>query len=760
MTFINRNSELTLFRNDYENNTRINKSQVYIIEAGHGIGKSEFIREASRYFSHHPVEIFQSDENDELSTFKDLVIELDKCFSAYDYDDFKTFYRRKAFNSKAIQLILKITAIFGQALAKFKDLDVNLDTLIDDPDDYEEFILNAQTENLYEYAAYVFSIGGIPIVFHQASRIDLSSLNLLSKLITTYENNVFIFESNGDECSQRIKHSLHNNHNTFLAKYRLSKLSDEHIQKYIQELLRELRFQAERVDSQILKKVIEKGDLSEIASILNDYNDRVKKDTSAKIRNVKEIIVSLPEPKIALLILANYTEGKLNLSELEIIINELNIPFDGSYVDDLVSKNLIESGNGHITVMPFADQIISSDEFMISLKYAVASALIRNLNASLVKCFNAKYVDILVAYYLNTSDYHQLKTMLPIIGRRLKCFNTQAERIDYFQRFVLVLQKLYDADPDSVIEYAKTAYEANLYLEALSFIKLAEDREDTIYLKALILNRSEYFQQSREYIEINLNKTTSPSISFQLKMVLMMDLIQLGERKHACEIFEGLKTCVDEPLYPFLIRLSNVFCKNYNDRLKVVQSISEAFYQSEDNEFCGLHAVYLAYLYALTGHFEQAENSLTEARRFWGNNLIYNHMILHNEATIKFMKNDIDEEIPALLHSAQITAYDEYDRFAINNNLLCYYILCDKISSLECQRIVMELEDMLGKTGFKRFVDKIHYNLCFYYKKMYNTAKYEYYMAELAKNGKEPYGEYHEKLMYETSWKLPITFNA
>lgn len=46
---------------------------------------------------------------------------------------------------------------------------------------------------------------------------------------------------------------------------------------------------------------------------------------------------------------------------------------------------------------------------------------------------------------------------------------------------------------------------------------------------------------------------------------------------------------------------------------------------------------------------------------------------------IKFHSQKINEDIPALLYNAKITAYDEYDQFAINNNLLVYYILSDRI---------------------------------------------------------------------------------
>lgn len=758
MTFINRVTELKSFRNDYENNKKNKISQVYIIEADHGVGKSGFIRESSKYFSYYPLDIIQSDNNDELSTFKSLVIELDKNSEEYGYDSFKTFYCQKTLNAKAIHLLLKITAIFGQALAKLKNFDVGFETLVDAPVRYENFILNAQIENLFEYAEYIFSTVDIHIIFHHASNIDLSSLNLLGKLITVSENNVFIFESDNDKSSTKIEQCLQNNHTTFLKKYQLNRLSDDHINKYIQQLLLELKLQADKFDSSILKESVEKGDLAEIASILKDYNDRLKKDTSAKLRSIKEILASLSDTQSILLILASYTNGKLSLSELKDVIYELNSPIVELDFDFLVGKNLIENNNGYISLMPFVFQALNANEFMPTLKYAATSALIKNLNTRLSKCFNSRYVDILVGYYIDSKKFLQLKSMLPLIDHRLKCFNTQAERIDYFGRFKIVLQELHDNDTDYAIKFAKIAYDVNLYSEAWDFINIVDDTDDnTIFVKALILNRCEDFEQSRKYIESNLTRVNKySSIGFKLYLVLMMDLIQLNERESAYSIFEELKQFAQEPLYPYLIRVSNVFYQDFNERLAVVLSITEALYQSNDDEFRGLHAVYLAYLYALTQRPEQAESSLAEARDYFGNHLIYNHMILHNEATIRFFNHEIDEEIPTLLGIAKITAYDEYDLFAINNNLLCYYILKDKISTLECQKVVLELEEMLQHTSFKRFISKIYYNLYYYYRKMYNFTKSEYFKSKLTAENIKCDGDYNYKLMYETSWKLPI----
>ena len=758
MFFINRENERMSFKINYEENIQNNVSQVYIIEANHGVGKSEFIREVSKYFSNYPLEISQSNENEELSVFKRMVLELDKTSFEYNYDDFKTFYSKKINSTKAIQLLLKITAIFGQAWAKSKNFDVELTPLIDDSIQSEKFILNAQTENLFEYSKYVFTTVHMHVIFHHALIIDSGSLDLLSKLITLSKGNVFIFESDTVESSLRIEQYLQNSHNIFCKKYVLDKLSNIHIQKYIQRSLSDLKLGTDHIDSSIFKESIEKGDLTEISSILKDFNDRLKKDNSTKIRSTKEILQSLSSKQSALLILINYSNGKLNLSELKDIINELNDSFIMSDVDLLLEKKLVEKNNDYISLLPFVYEILSIKEYMPSLKYAVASALIKNLNTKLLQNYNNRYVDVLVDYYLRNNQFFQLKSLLPQISQRLKNFNTQAERIDYFKKFVRSRQSLYKNDKNFAILFAKIAYDSNLYFEAMDFIDLVSDvDDDTIFVKSLILNRCENFIQSKEYIKSKLNKLDKQSsIYFKLSLVLMMNLIQLNERDKAEIIFNELKSYTQEPLYLYLIRLSNVFHVDYKKRLEIIESITNDFYKTQNNEFSGLHAIYLAYLYALTKQPERAEKSLSEARDFFGNNLIYNHMILHNEATIKFHNHEINEDISVLLNNAKITAYDAYDQFAINNNLLVYYILSDNISSLECQNIALQLEEMLNQTDFKRFVDKIYYNLYFYYVKMYNYEKSEYYKTKLLQENVKYEDTYKYKLMYETSWKLPI----
>lgn len=757
MLFINRENERETFKKTYEQNTQKNINQVYIIEAEHGVGKTEFIKEVSKYFANCPLEIFQSDI-EELSLFKTMVLELDKASVNYGYDDFRTFYDKKTLTDKAIGLLLRITAIFGQAWAKNKNYEMDFTSLIVASAQNEKFILNAQIENLFEYAKYVFNSVHLHIIFYKNLVIDSGSINLLSKLISISEGNVFLFESDCCERSLRIEQYLKNNRNILCEKYKLDKLSDRHLQTYIQQRLSELKLEANRIDSNILMESVEKGDLAEISSVLKDYNERIKNNDSTKIRSIKEIICDLPERQKAILILIYYANGKLNFIELQDIINELDIGFCTSDLDALINKNLIEKKEDRLFLQFFSYNVLNEAGDVSPLKYAVSSALVKNINVKLKQSYNARYIDLLVEYYVNNQQFLQLKSLLPQICQRIKKFYTQEERIDYFKPFYINRQAFYEKDENLVIAFAKIAYDTNLYSEALGLIKLIDDKDsEIIFAKALILNRCEEFISSKEYINSKLTAFEwNSSTYFKLSLILMMDLIQLNERDNAIKIFKELKSYREELLYPYLIRLSNVFYENFEERLLVVESITEDIYKTSDPEFSGLHAIYLSYLYALTWQPQKAEQLLVDARHFFGDNLMYNHMILHNEANIKFHNNEINEDIPVLLNNAKITAYDEYDKFAINNNLLIYYILSDNISSLECQNIVIELETMLKNTKYKRFIDKINYNMYHYYKKMYNYEKSEYYKARLVQANIKCNDIYKYKLMYETSWKLPI----
>lgn len=766
MEFINRKNELQDLRNEYKQHLKTGASHVYIIRANSGIGKSEFIKEITKDFSKIPIEILHLDDTEEFSTFRRFVIELDKLSQSYKYLDFKTFYKRKINSSKAMQLLLKTSSLFGQAFIGMASKEngvetitseINLPSLVPEHKKYETFILKAQTENLFEYAKYVLAHENLYFNFPNASKIEQESLDVLNKLIINSEGSVFIFECE----DKKVENSFKNNHNIILKTYQLEKLSDEHIKLYINLLSDQLELQTEQVNFTFLQDSIKKGDLSEISIILRDFSDRLKEDKTSQLHSIYQIIENISQTQLVFLILTLYTKRKLSLTELKKIMLETDKTFSQEDVDFLIEKNLLEQVENFIFLPNSVSEIISQEGYFRKEKAFAGSSLIRFLNLKINQTDNFEYLDILIDYYIDSKYLLQIKAILPQIRERLLNFDSQQGRIEYFEKFFLNRQKFIEKDGAFALSLTKIAYDANLYHEALEFISLStEITEEVIFAKSLILNRCELFVESIEFIQQNITSFNSQSsLFFKLSLVKIMNLIQLDSRDEAKKIFESIKLQVDNELFPFLIRISNVFESSFSERLRKVEEISDRVYSLGDTEFSGLNAIYLSYLYAVNGKIINAEEHLDKARDFFGDKLIYNHMILHNEATIKFHNNDIDESIPELLNNAKLTAYDQYDLLAIYNNLLVYYILSDQIADINCQMLVLELEELLNEVGFKRFVDKIYYNLYHYHYRMYNIDKADVYNNKLVHTQVTNFTDYKMRLFYETSWKLPLNLD-
>ena len=761
MEFINRKTELQELKNEYKKYLETGKSQVYIIRADSGVGKSEFIKEITKDFSKMPIEIIHLEDVENFSTFRRFVIELDKLSNINKYLDFKAFYTRKINGSKALQLLLKISSFFGQAfigtLSKDNGIEavvseINLPSLVAEHKEYETFILNAQTENLFEYAKYVLTHKKLYFIFPNASKIDRASLDLFNKLIIESNGSLFILEC----ADEKVENCFKNSHNILLKTYQLEKLSDEHIKLYIKLLAEQLDLQVEQINFSILQDSIKKGDLSEISIILKDFSERLKEDKTSKLYNIQQIIDSISQSQLIFLLLSLYTNGKLQVADLNEIISSSDSTFSQKDIDLLIEKNLLEIVENFIFLPNSVSEILKQVDNFSTEKIVAGSLLVRNLNLKLSQTNKFDYLDSLVDYHIDSSQFLQIKPLLSKIQERLLNFDSQQNRREYFEKFFLNRHEFIEIDKTFALSFAKIAYDANLYHESLEFINNSiEITEETIFTKALILNRCEKFEESIGYIKQNIvGCSKRSSLFFKLSLVHIMNLVQLEYRDEAKEIFDIIKLQEDNPLFPFLVRISNVFEHNFSERLKIVESVSEAIYNMNNLEFSGLHAIYLSYLYTANKKFKLAEDSLNKAREFFGEKLIYNHMILHNEATIKFYNNDIDDSILELLNGARLTAYDQYDRLAIYNNLLVYYILTDQVTSIDCQMIIFELEELLKETSFKRFVDKINYNLYHYYRKMFNYAKSEEYKCRLSEQFNMSF--YEMKLMYETSWKLPF----
>lgn len=572
MEFINRRDELDKIQNEYKQHLKTGKSQVYIIRANSGIGKSEFIKETIKHFSQTPIEILHLDDTENSSTFRRFVIELDKVSQFYGYLDFKAFYTKKINSSKALQLLLKMSSFFGQAfigmVSKENGLEsiiseVNLPSLIPDPREYETFILKAQTENLFEYAKYVLDHENLYFNFPNASVIDQESLDLLNKLSEKSEGSLFIFEC----ADKKVENSFKNSRNIILRTYQLEKLSDEHIKLYINILSNQLALQAEQINFTTLQDSIRKGDLSEISLILKDFSERLKENKASKLQSIYQIIENISQTQLVFLLFVFYTKRKLSLTDLREIMLETDKTFSQEDIDFLLEKGLLDQVENFVFLSNSVSEVIRQETYFKKEKTFVGSILIRFLNLKLSQTNEFVYLDTLVDYYICSKFFLQIKLILPKIQERLLNFDSQQGRKEYFEIFYLNRQRFIEKDSSFALSLAKIAYDANLYYEALEFINLStEVTADIVFAKSLILNRCELFPESIKYIQENImNLSEQSSQFFKLSLIKLMNLIQLERRDEAKTIFENIKLQVDNPYYPYLIRISNVFELSFSE---------------------------------------------------------------------------------------------------------------------------------------------------------------------------------------------------
>lgn len=307
------------------------------------------------------------------------------------------------------------------------------------------------------------------------------------------------------------------------------------------------------------------------------------------------------QTQLVFLLFVFYTKRKLSLTDLREIMLETDKTFSQEDIDFLLEKGLLDQVENFVFLSNSVSEVIRQETYFKKERTFVGSILIRFLNLKLSQTNEFIYLDTLVDYYICSKFFLQIKLILPKIQERLLNFDSQQGRKEYFEIFYLNRQRFIEKDSSFALSLAKIAYDANLYYEALEFINLStEVTADIVFAKSLILNRCELFPESIKYIQENImNLSEQSSQFFKLSLIKLMNLIQLERRDEAKTIFENIKLQVDNPYYPYLIRISNVFELSFSERLRKVEEISGRIYSLENAEFSGLNAIYLSYLYAV-----------------------------------------------------------------------------------------------------------------------------------------------------------------
>lgn len=765
MEFINHKEDQEFFRSKLNNN--YDKNQVFIIGAKQGIGKTAFVKEITKSLSIPKISISTTMDSDSNQVaFRRLIQEIDRASEKLGIKSFKNFSVKKNGIKKTGEYFTKIfTTYVGQIIKQKSSLSFDPGLFDIEFQKMDTEILNTNSADLLTYAQKVLKHKKICFVIRNSEKLSASSIHYLNQLIHELSGCVFFFEyTHEDNDSSYLKENLKYNERGILIDFELNKLSPEHIKQFILNLLHENKISENQINWDNLKDILIDGNLSEASSMVVNYAKNINTNMEYKVFSTGEILSQLSDNTIFLLYLVSLSNNKLSIEEITSIMNLSEMPIGDDNFHFLIEKKLMEISELEVCFLPsFVEKALQKLTSKLILKNASYSSLNRYLRKKLNQEFNANYVDILVKLYIKYDDIDSLMIILSHVEERILLFNTQIDRTEYFKQFFIINFK--DKQSSTFINrILKIAYDANLYEQALSVLRYIDTPDlKIIWLESLLLNRCEMFKKSEEILQLYLptfNKNSQDFFDFSL--VHMMNLIQLGYQKEAESVFNTIHNndCKYKGFtnYTYYLRLSNYF---YSDFILKVDAVKQATHLSKgagDKEFYGLNNIYLCYLYTKANDFLEAETSLNEARLSLGNDSIYTHMILQNQVTLKFHKKEIDKEILKYLEQAKFTAYDNYDKLAIHNNILVYYLSTEKVSNPKCYESVEILEELLSKTEFVRFRDDIYYNLFFYYKEIFDTKHMKEYYEKLPIEVQKPEMKFAiSHLIYETSWKIPLT---
>lgn len=762
MLFINRKEEREYFKNRIIKKEP-GRTKIFIIESEPGIGKTALINEVCQELNLSSLLVMKT--NGEIANygrFRRFIYEIDKRSEELGIPSFDEFYNNKAKKKRIFNYIKTIFdfLIFIATKGRFFSAS-NRENAIK----CDNFIFSADIEYLFNYAKNCISKIDSCIIFENADNIDEGSLDLLSKLTKT-ACNILLFEcssSNGNYISKMLK----NDKICMIEKYELKKLTLEHINEYISEIAKKHNIDITRIDKNNILSSIESGNLEEISNSIEVFSKIKSKNDTSILLSLEQQIEKLSNEEIIVLMLIMNSYNRLTKDDIKNIMKKYcNVEkyCIENPIQHILDRKIAKEENELLILSEHVFEILNSNESYKSLRDTAYSLVYQYINNQLDCGYSAKYLDILLEINLEKKYINQIIGLTEKIRKRIRLLGYHKDRVNYFD-IVLKHKNDFKDNTELIKNLISIAYDSNLYEQALELFNQfsSEDIIKFKWVQALILNRCEKFADSNDVIDGYLkNKNTKEK--FNYKLLKIMNNIQLKKQDLAYNVYNQIKDETEEPLYPYLYRLSNVFENNFEMKMTIVENSTKKIEKLKGNnhikdsyisDFIALHYIYLCYIYTINERFVDAEKMLELARPLLRDCTSYNHMLLHNQATIKLYKGEKDDSIETLLQNALVTAYDEYDKISIYNNLLIYYIKKNQISSKQCLEVVSELENRLNETEFQRFLDKVRYNLYHYYKKMYNNDRLEILKKQL-KSSQDLDSEFEPQYMYETSWKLPL----
>jgi len=241
-------------------------------------------------------------------------------------------------------------------------------------------------------------------------------------------------------------------------------------------------------------------------------------------------------------------------------------------------------------------------------------------------------------------------------------------------------------------------FEIGLMNEARAVLSLLPARTDRwIAYHVALLNREDRHQEAVETIEVTCASGEAPageSFWATLRLIGMISLRSMNRDRETREWFAELAATPQLnmlPEYPILLRNAEIVLR-VSESIEPLHEALQYYEKARDHKNEMQVLVGLGMQYARLGLLDEAENALRKAEERTTEITFEHHILVNNMAVLALYQQRAPQEASELLRRGLLTATSDFDRLALNTNLLIASTLIrDRRAAGSCRARLEEL---------------------------------------------------------------------
>lgn len=466
-------------------------------------------------------------------------------------------------------------------------------------------------------------------------------------------------------------------------------------------------------------KNIAKGNLYKLCKIKNELDG--SSILKLKTDPIKTKIDKLNYQQKLLLSIICLHDGNISIDEFEDIINFISKKYYVSYNDIHGLKDLIEKTDKlyklqHASIIDSLEIGIENFASVTAYKFLQEyyTEKIKN-NAENENLKNEYNFQILKLYSIfePTKIVNRLDDFKSII---ISCISeTQGEKL---------LNKIFYSFPNNTNDKIKLyivnlAYEVGFYKTAYNLLKkIYSNTEEKNILECMLLNRIDRHYDTIKKCKILLKEKGHTSrfylIINMIKMLSERSLNLVTEyQKTFKKVFKN-KKYEDLYEYGFLLRNSQIIF-SYKDSLQYINESMNFFSSKKANKDAACSELTYAVQLSRLGFLEEANNHINNIKFTLLNSTFEKHIVYLNQSSLALLSDSSNEETLLLLEKSLLSATTNFDKIAILNNKLCWYIK-HGVEDRLFQNLKSQLDQLLLIEPDSRLHRRVYINYSNYYK--------------------------------------------